>query len=170
MYPVLIALAATLGDKIDSAFYGFDVAIYKIFGAMQNGFFTAISKVFTSFGDENFVIPLAVLGVILCLFKKTRKYGFALVFAIAIGTLVTNVVVKPMVLRIRPYNTLQNAPIWGEYKAIIKKHDDRGADAVGEIERFAFYEEAKKAYAIVATGETAIYANIMLQKGVVIPE
>ena len=115
MYPVLIALAATLGDKIDSAFYGFDVAIYKIFGAMQNGFFTAISKVFTSFGDENFVIPLAVLGVILCLFKKTRKYGFALVFAIAIGTLVTNVVVKPMVLRIRPYNTLQNAPIWGEY-------------------------------------------------------
>lgn len=115
MYPVLIALAATLGDKIDSAFYGFDVAIYKIFGAMQNGFFTAISKVFTSFGDENFVIPLAVLGVILCLFKKTRKYGFALVFAIAIGTLVTNVVVKPMVLRIRPYNTLQNAPIWDEY-------------------------------------------------------
>jgi L-fucose mutarotase len=61
-------------------------------------------------------------------------------------------------------------PIRDEYKAIIKKHDDRGADAVGEIERFAFYEEAKKAYAIVATGETAIYANIMLQKGVVIPE
>lgn len=32
---------------------------------------------------------------------------------------------------------------------------------------FAFYEEAKKAYAIIATGETALYANVMLQKGVV---
>ncbi len=60
-------------------------------------------------------------------------------------------------------------PIWDEYKAIIARHDERGAGAVGEIERFAFYEEAKKAYAIIATGETAIYANILLQKGVVVP-
>ena len=37
-----------------------------------------------------------------------------------------------------------------------------------EIERFAFYEEAKKAYCIIATGEKAVYANVMLQKGVVI--
>ena len=36
------------------------------------------------------------------------------------------------------------------------------------VERFAFYERAKKAYAVVATGETAIYANIILKKGVVI--
>ena len=35
------------------------------------------------------------------------------------------------------------------------------------MERFAFYERAKKAYAIVATGETAIYAYILLKKGVV---
>ena len=32
---------------------------------------------------------------------------------------------------------------------------------------FAFYEKAKNAYLIIATGETAIYANILLQKGVV---
>ncbi|MBR6790522.1 MAG: L-fucose mutarotase [Oscillospiraceae bacterium] len=58
-------------------------------------------------------------------------------------------------------------PIWDTYKEIVAKYDDRGSEAVGEIERFAFYEEAKKAYAIIATGETALYANIMLQKGVV---
>ena len=58
-------------------------------------------------------------------------------------------------------------PIWDTYKAIIAKHDDRGADTVGTIERFAFYEEAKKAYAIIATSEKAIYANVMLQKGVI---
>lgn len=58
-------------------------------------------------------------------------------------------------------------PIWDEYKAIVKKYDDRGAAAVGNIERFAFYEEAKKAYAVIATSEGALYANVKLQKGVV---
>ena len=58
-------------------------------------------------------------------------------------------------------------PIWDEYKSIIAKYDDRGADTVANIERFAFYEEAKKAYAIIATGESALYANVILQKGVI---
>ena len=58
-------------------------------------------------------------------------------------------------------------PIWDTYREIIAKHDERGAGTVGNIERFAFYEEAKKAYAIIATGESALYANVMLQKGVV---
>ena len=114
MYPML--MVAALGDVIDKTFYNFDVWVYRIFGAMQNGFLTVVAKIFTAFGDENFVIPVAVLGLVLCFFKKTRKYGFALVFAIMIGTLVTNIAVKPMVLRIRPYNTLQNTPIWNEYK------------------------------------------------------
>lgn len=59
-------------------------------------------------------------------------------------------------------------PIWECYEEIVGKVDDRGKNAVGQIERFSFYEEARKAYAIIATGETALYANIMLQKGVVI--
>jgi L-fucose mutarotase len=58
-------------------------------------------------------------------------------------------------------------PIWDTYKDIITKYDIRGEKAVGSIERFGFYDEAKKAYAIIATGEKAIYANVLLQKGVV---
>ncbi len=61
-------------------------------------------------------------------------------------------------------------PVWDTYKEIVSKHDSRGASAVGCIERFKFYDEAKTCYAIIATGETALYANIMLQKGVVTPE
>ena len=55
---------------------------------------------------------------------------------------------------------------WDQYLAIL---EDREPDnhQVEEMERFAFYERAKKAYAIVATGETAVYANILLKKGVV---
>lgn len=58
-------------------------------------------------------------------------------------------------------------PIWDTYKEIIAKYDDRGEGCVGGIERFQFYEEAKTSYAIITTGESALYANIMLQKGVV---
>ncbi len=74
----------------------------------------------------------------------------------------------------KPVNLMQvmlgddaETPIWDEYKQIVSKYDERGSDAIGQIERFEFYEQAKTAYAIVATGEIAIYANIMLQKGVV---
>lgn len=118
MHPILLA-AATLGDKIDSTFYSFDLWVFHFFGGMQSSFLTAVAKIFTTFGDEAFVIPMAILGIVLCFFKKTRKFGFALIFAIAIGTIVTNVVVKPMALRIRPYNTLQsNAEYWAWYKGV----------------------------------------------------
>lgn len=106
----------TLGNTIDKTFYGFDIAVFEFFGKMQSGFLTYVAKFFTSFGDEAFVIPMIILGAVLMLFKKTRKYGMALFFAIIIGTLITNVVVKPMALRIRPYNTLQgNATYWQYY-------------------------------------------------------
>ena len=56
--------------------------------------------------------------------------------------------------------------IWNQYRSILEKRIE-DPSAVEMMERFAFYERAKKAYAIVATGETAIYANILLKKGVV---
>ncbi len=70
-------------------------------------------------------------------------------------------------MEVMPGDTVET-PIWEEYRKIVNKHDNRGAEAIGQIERFAFYEEAKTAYAIIATGEKALYANIMLQKGVVV--
>ena len=57
-------------------------------------------------------------------------------------------------------------PIWDVYKAIIQKHEP-SANGVENIDRFAFYDRAREAYAIVATGERALYANILLKKGVV---
>ena len=55
--------------------------------------------------------------------------------------------------------------IWKEYRKIVDKHQDDVK--FEEIERFAFYERARNAYAIVATGESALYANVILKKGVV---
>lgn len=56
--------------------------------------------------------------------------------------------------------------IWDEYRALLKKHGE-DPDKVEMMERFAFYDRAKNAYAVIATGETSIYANVLLKKGVV---
>lgn len=56
--------------------------------------------------------------------------------------------------------------IWNDYKDVLARHGEN-PEAIAMMERFDFYERAKKACAIVATGEKAIYANILLKKGVV---
>ena len=56
-------------------------------------------------------------------------------------------------------------PIWDEYARIIEKHQP--GTKISHIERFQFYDVARKCYAVVSTGETALYANVILQKGVV---
>ncbi|CEP40416.1 RbsD/FucU family protein [Paraclostridium sordellii] len=75
---------------------------------------------------------------------------------------------KPVsLMEVMPGDNVET-PIWDTYKEIIQKHDNRGEETIGTIERFKFYDEAKKAYAIIATGEKELYANVILQKGVVV--
>ena len=56
--------------------------------------------------------------------------------------------------------------IWEEYRKIIVDSKEPFKE-FEHIERFAFYERAKKAYSVIATSESALYANIILKKGVV---
>lgn len=58
-----------------------------------------------------------------------------------------------------------NPVIWKEYATIAKQNDVNVA--VGNIDRFEFYERAKNAFGVIATGEKAVYANILLKKGVI---
>ena len=58
-----------------------------------------------------------------------------------------------------------NPVIWKEYEKIAENHDKNVK--IGNIDRFAFYERAKTAFAVIATGEEAVYANIILKKGVI---
>lgn len=69
-------------------------------------------------------------------------------------------------MQVVPGDTVET-PIWDVYKAIVRKHEPTH-NKVQNVERFAFYEQAKAAYAVVSTGEKALYANIILKKGVVI--
>jgi L-fucose mutarotase len=55
--------------------------------------------------------------------------------------------------------------IWDEYKNILMKSGE--PFEIEYIERFDFYERTKTTYAVIQTGETALYGNILLKKGVI---
>lgn len=85
------------------------------------------------------------------------------------------------VLKLFPLDTAESEPvcvmqtpsgtetpqIWSRFEEIVSKYEAGGRE-FKKTDRFDFYEQAKKAYAIVSTGETAVYANIIIKKGVVI--
>jgi L-fucose mutarotase len=59
-------------------------------------------------------------------------------------------------------------PIFGEFRAVIAKREGPQFK-LGQLERFAFYERASRAFAVVATGERRLYGNVILKKGVIRP-
>jgi L-fucose mutarotase len=73
---------------------------------------------------------------------------------------------KPVALMALVPGETYKPEIWETYRAICKKQEF--FTDFESVERFAFYERAKKAYAVIATSETALYANIILKKGVVV--
>ena len=56
--------------------------------------------------------------------------------------------------------------IWEDYRKTIQGHEAAFTE-FDYVERFAFYERAKRAYAVLATSEMALYANIILKKGII---
>ncbi len=74
---------------------------------------------------------------------------------------------KPVgLMAVTPGDNVQPV-IWEEYRKILLASNEPFKE-FEYVERFAFYERARNAYAVVATGETALYANIILKKGVVV--
>ena len=71
---------------------------------------------------------------------------------------------KPVYLMQKVPGDTVETPIWDEYEKGIAPYTDEKPE---QIERFAFYDRAEKAYAVVMTGEKALYANVILKKGVV---
>ncbi len=98
---------------LDVAFYGFDTAILGFWNSVAQGagkVLTPIMEVISFFGWKG--IAMIVLGVVLLLFKKTRRLGVGALIAIAFGALFTNVLIKNLVARARPYTHEQFIPWW----------------------------------------------------------
>jgi len=68
-------------------------------------------------------------------------------------------------MSVAPGDTTPTPQIWQTYERILQNHGQMPFK-IDFIDRFAFYERAQNAFAVIATGESAIYANILLKKGV----
>lgn len=75
---------------------------------------------------------------------------------------------QPVSLMERVPGDNADVSIWKTYDKLIEAAEPRGIGVIQKLERFAFYEESKKAYAIIATSERSQYANVILQKGCVL--
>jgi L-fucose mutarotase len=54
-----------------------------------------------------------------------------------------------------------------DFDKLVKKHEP--AMKLSLLERFAFYDRVKGAYAVVQTGERRLYGNVLLKKGIIRP-
>lgn len=93
-----------MADWLNTTFENFDFALLKFGHNMHlaaGGFFDGFMKFITIFGDGGIILIL--LSIALIAFKKTRKIGFAMLGAVAIGALITNITIKPLVARPRPF-------------------------------------------------------------------
>lgn len=59
-------------------------------------------------------------------------------------------------------------PIYDDFQEIITRHEP--GMHFSTVERFAFYDRAKKAAAVIQTGETRLYGNVVLKKGIIRPK
>lgn len=66
-------------------------------------------------------------------------------------------------------NAAGELPIFDEFRAVIAAREGERF-RLASLERFAFYEKARSAYAIIVSGERRLYGNIILKKGIVRPE
>ena len=102
-----------------SIFDSFDMSVFTFFGEqIQNATMNIVAEFITFFGGSEFVMPMAVFGLVLSFFKKTRKFGMAVLFAVLVGTLLTNLVMKPLFARPRPYVYYADNPLfmkWYEF-------------------------------------------------------
>ena len=74
-------------------------------------------------------------------------------------------VADPLVMMAAVKGDTLDPQVEANYLKPIKRHAPQ-APAISRIDRFAFYDRAKSAFAVVVTGETAKYGNILLAKGV----
>ena len=86
------------------------------------------------------------------------------VFEAVLQLLPLDTYAQPLFLMEKMAGDTVETPIWDAYKKIAKKYSDADFE---KIDRFEFYERARKAYAVISTGEGALYANILLKKGVI---
>ena len=111
-------------------------------------------------GDGNF--PAAALGQRLV---RCDGHGVPEVLDAVLTLMPLDFVVEAPVTLMHSTMGTPDPPVWEEYRRILSLREPEH-QGIATVERYEFYERAKRAYAVVATGETAMRGNIILKKGV----
>ena len=107
---------------LDTAFSQFDAFFFNFWHSVAESigsFFTPVMEAVSFTGNGG--ICMIILALLLLCFRKTRKAGLCIGLAIAIGALFTNVILKPSVARIRPYEA---STIFREYWHLVGAHTE----------------------------------------------
>ena len=99
-------LSSIAGTWLDETFRAFDHSILQFFRELHlsaGAFFDPFFKFITFLGEAG--IPLIIFAVILLSFRKTRRAGLAGLVAILIGAIITNLILKNVIDRARPYDS-----------------------------------------------------------------
>ncbi|MBR2413084.1 MAG: phosphatase PAP2 family protein [Clostridia bacterium] len=102
----------TIGRWLDKTFPKIDYAVFTAVTKLHSEVMNVVVSTLTHLGDSEVAIPLLVACVIMCFFKKTRRVGITVAFAIVLGTLFTNVILKNVCGRVRPYVSLSEDPLF----------------------------------------------------------
>lgn len=98
---------------IDNLFFSWDLSVlglYHSFAEATHGFFTPFLHLVSLAGEKGLLFILLSLGMI-C-FPKTRRTGCICLLSLALGALVTNVTLKNLVARPRPFVTSEQIALW----------------------------------------------------------
>ncbi|MBQ6863596.1 MAG: phosphatase PAP2 family protein [Clostridia bacterium] len=101
-----------IGRWLDKTFPKIDYAVFTFVTKLHSDVMNVIVSTLTHLGDSEVAIPLLIACVIMCFFKKTRRVGITVAFAIVLGTLFTNVILKNVCGRVRPYVHLSDDPVF----------------------------------------------------------
>ena len=110
---------------------GFDEqALVWIAQNIRNGLLDPIMKLYTKLGDAGLLF--IALGLVMLLFKSTRRAGFSALCAMIIGLVVVNFTIKPLFARERPWMVL------GEGFNLVEEHDPNSFPSGHTNAAFAF--------------------------------
>lgn len=127
----------------------------------MNGFWSTV----THLGDSGFIWIL--IGVLLLIFKRTRKAGAAVLLALIFGAVITNVILKNVIARIRPYEVIE-----GLHLLIERQHDfsfPSGHACAAFSGAMALYRTIPRRYGICALVFAGLIALSRLYVGVHYP-
>jgi len=113
-------------------------------------------------GDGNF--PAATMGK-RCLCCDGHPVPELLDAILSLFPLDTFVETPVTLMEVVPGTRSNDPPIWATFSRIVDKHEP--GTKIGFEERFTFYDRARMAFATIQTGESALYACVILTKGVI---